>query len=202
MEPGGDDHPELYTAWEAAGAGRLIDAAEQRGGWNLRVPARLQMHHFASKPTSKKARGNRSSISCWILREDADAHAISEIGFGRIDGDMALIDCARSPPKNLAGAERSRSIHAEPSHFIRRRLAQQTPWKSPFSMARPIGTSTNWSREASFDADGLRWRGATLCALITHPSRPTRTYAFWREYGEMLRGRYDAGSATRARKSG
>jgi hypothetical protein len=199
MEPGGDDHPELYTAWEAAGAGRLIDAAEHEVEWNLRVPARLQMHHFASKPTIQK--GTWQPLIHIVLgfsAEDGDAHAYQRDRLGRIDGDMALIELCSVAAKNLAVPSDRDRFMPERIAFIRRRLAS-----NPVEIAVFYGTTYRDKYElvagGQFDADGLRWRGATLCALITHPSRPTRTYAFWREYGEMLRGRYDAGSATRAR---
>jgi len=82
--------------------------------------------------------------------------------------------------------------------FIGRQLAS-----NPVRIAVFYGTTyrDKYERVAGgrFDADGLRWHGATLCALITHPSRPTKTYAFWREYGEMLRRLYDAGNAAPAR---
>lgn len=39
-----------------------------------------------------------------------------------------------------------------------------------------------------FDADRMRWSGGTLCALIPHPSRPTKSYSHWRSVGEHLKG--------------
>lgn len=39
----------------------------------------------------------------------------------------------------------------------------------------------------AFDAEGFRWSRNTLCALITHPSRPTKKYSYWFAYGKRLR---------------
>ena len=54
-EPGGDDHPELYSAWEACGGGPLIDAACHEREWNLRVPHDLQTSYFAQRPKIQRS---------------------------------------------------------------------------------------------------------------------------------------------------
>src|SRR5665213_4104151 len=93
MEPGGDDHPELYTSWEAAGGTSLIDAAVHEEQWNLRVPTQLQMHHFAPKPVIQKGTWQPLiHIALGFIGEDADGHAYQRDRLGRFAGDMALIE--------------------------------------------------------------------------------------------------------------
>jgi hypothetical protein len=201
MEPGGDDHRELYTAWEAAGGESLIDAAEHEDQWNLRVPANLQMHHFTSKPVIQKATWQPLiQVVLGYTGKHADSHAYQRDRLGRADGDMALIELCSVAAKNLAVPGDREQFMAERIAFIGQQLAS-----NPVEIAVFYGTSYRDKYEqvagGQFDANGLRWRGATLCALIAHPSRPTRSYAYWREYGEMLRRRHDAGNVSAATES-
>jgi hypothetical protein len=200
MEPGGDDHPELYTAWQAAGGGSLIDAAEHEEQWNLRVPAHLQMHHFATKPVIQK--GTWQPLIYIVLGfngEDADSHTYQRDRLGRARGDMALIELCSVAAKNLAiPGDRDRFM-PERIDFIKRQLKTNAVEIAVF-----YGTTYREKYEqiaGRFNRDGLRWRGRTLCALINHPSRPSRKYAYWRVYGEMLRKVYEAGSGLAATES-
>jgi hypothetical protein len=190
MEPGGDDHPELYTAWEAAGGGSLIDAAAHEEQWNHRVPPHLQMHHFASKPTIQKGTWQPLiHIVLGFTGENADSHAYQRDRLGRADGDMALIELTSVAARNLAVPSDRDRFMPERIAYIGRQLAA-----NPVKIAVFYGVTYREKYEqvagGPFNADGLRWRGSALCALITHPSRPTHTYAYWREYGERLRSVY------------
>jgi hypothetical protein len=102
--------------------------------------------------------------------------------------------------KNLAVRGDREQFMAQRIAFIGQQLAS-----NPVEIDEFYGTSYRDKYEqiagGRFDANGVRWRGATLCALIAHPSRPTRSYAYWREYGEMLRRRYDAGNVSAATES-
>jgi hypothetical protein len=192
MEPGGDDHPELYTTWEASGGDRLIDAAEHEEQWNLRVPTHLQMRHFASKPVIQKGTWQPLiHIVLGFTGEDADAHAYQRDRLGRAGGDMALIELSSVAAKSLAVPGDRDRFMSERIDFIRRQLD-----KNPIEIAVFYGTTYRDKYEqiaGRFDGDGLQWHGRTLCTLINHPSRPTRTYAYWRAYGGMLRKVYETG---------
>jgi len=194
MEPGGDDHPDLYTSWEACGSGSLVDAARHEDEWNKIVPADLQMHHFATKPTIQ--RGTWQPLIHIVLgftNSNEDPHSYQRDKLGRVHGKTALIELSSVASPALSPQSLKRPYEAERIAAIRQHLESETPGPE-LVVFYGITYAKQYSEVAGgpFDKDGFRWNGSTLCALIKHPARPTRTYRYWREFGETLRRMVDA----------
>lgn len=189
MEPGGTDHPELYTSWEACGAGKLIDAKRHEDEWNARVPATLQMHHFAEKPQIQKSTWQPLiHILIGFTGSNENAHQYQRDKLGRADGDMALIELSSIASKSLSSPRERERYQSKRIDVIRGQLENAMPTPM-FAVFYGTTYTMQYSRIAGgpFDSDGLRWNGGTLCALTMHPSRPTRTYAYWTDFGRRLR---------------
>ncbi len=78
MEPGGDDHPEIYTSWKRCGGGSLIDAKLHEDEWNALVAEDLRTRHFAEVP--KIQTGTWQPLIHLLLGftgSDEDAHFLS-----------------------------------------------------------------------------------------------------------------------------
>lgn len=194
MEPGGTDHAELYTSWEACGGGSLIGAKRHEEEWNRRVPIDLQMHHFAEKPEIQKGTWQPLiHILLGFLDSAQDAHLYQRDELGRADGDMALIELSSLASKSLSVPGERRRYESQRIEAIRAHLVDSEP-KPIFALFYGTTYREQYSAIAggSFEADGFRWNGSTLCALITHPARPARTYAYWAEYGRRMRQVVDA----------
>lgn len=187
MEPGGTDHPELYTSWAACGAQPLIDAKAHEDEWNLRVPVELQTHYFAEKPQIQKSTWQPLiHIILGFTGSSEDPHAYQRAKLGRADRETALIELSAIAARSIsdpADREQYRSERIEKLH------KELTCWKPELALFYG-GYADDYSRIAGhlFDASGVCWNGPTLCALIAHPAaRPTRSYAYWMEYGRRLR---------------
>ena len=194
MEPGGADHPDLYTSWEACGSGSLIDAAQHEDEWNKLVPADLQMHHFDTKTVIQ--RGTWQPLIHIVLGftgSNEDSHIYQRDKLGRAGGKTALIELSSVASTTLSSQDVERPYEAERIIDIRQHLEHEKP-----GPAFVVFYGTTYTRQYSevaggqFDEDGFRWNGTTLCALIKHPARPTRSYQYWRDYGEKLRDLVDA----------
>jgi len=93
MEPGGTDAPEIYTAWEACGAGSLIDLKCHESEWNARVPPNLQTHYFAEKPRIQKSTWQPLiHILLGFTGRTDDPHLYQRDRLGRAEGETALIE--------------------------------------------------------------------------------------------------------------
>lgn len=189
MEPGGTDHSALYTSWEACGGGPLIDAKKHEEEWNARVPATLQTHYFADKPQIQKSTWQPLiHVLLGFIGSAEDPHLYQREKWGRIEGETALIELSAPAFANIS-VQGDRGQHeSKRIEVIREKLESAKPKPR---LAVFYGVSYQDKYEAivgrSFGDNGLSWNGSTLCALTTHPSRPTRSYEYWTEYGRELR---------------
>lgn len=187
MEPGGRDHPELYTAWEAAGGSALVDAARHEDEWNRLVPPHLQMRHFWQKPVIQRTTWQPLiHIVLGFTRSADDPHLYQRDRLGRLCGDTALIEISPIASQKLSESLKDSSVLQGRIKVIRQELVA-----NPVTFAVCYGTRYRKRYEelagGPFDTEGFRWSGNTLCALITHPSRPTKKYSYWFAYGKRLR---------------
>jgi hypothetical protein len=194
MEPGGTDHPALYTSWEACGGGPLIDAKRHEEEWNARVPAALRTHYFADKPKIQKSTWQPLiHILLGFTGSNEDAHLYQRDKWGRIKGETALIELSVPAFANISVKGDRGQYELERIDIIRKHLEKD---ESIPTLAVFYGKSYQAQYEeiagGPFDKDGFRWNGSILCALTTHPSRPTRTYEYWTEYGKRLRQNVEA----------
>jgi hypothetical protein len=187
MEPGGTDHPELYTSWEACGSEPLIDAKQHEDEWNARVSADLQMHFFAGKPAIQKGTWQPLiHILLGFTGSAQDPHLYQRDKLGRSDGETALIELSAIAAPSI-GIQSDRETHrADRIKTIREKLESTEPKLVVF-----YGTTyrDQYAEIAggSFDDDGFRRNGRTLCALISHPARANKSYAYWTQLGERMR---------------
>ena len=103
MEPGGDDHPEIYTSWAACGKSGLIDTKMHEDEWNRRVAPELRTRWFAERPAIQ--RGTWQPLIHVVLGytgSDEDAHAYQRDKLGRADGETALIEASPTAYKSLS----------------------------------------------------------------------------------------------------
>jgi hypothetical protein len=117
----------------------------------------------------------------------ARAHLYQRDKWGRVDRETALIELSPAAFESIAfDGDRGR-YESERIGVIRSNLEDEHA-KPIFAVFYGVKYRRQYQEVAGgpFE-DGFRWNGSTLCALITHPSRPTRTYAYWTEYGRRLR---------------
>jgi hypothetical protein len=111
--------------------------------------------------------------------------------WGRADSDTALIELSAIASRSFAVPGDRETYQTQRIDALRQHLEKDAPQLAVF-----YGTTyaDQYARIAggAFDSDGLRFSGQTLCALITHPARPTHTYEYWTEYGRKLRKATDA----------
>jgi hypothetical protein len=153
----------------------------------------LRTQYFAEKPKIQKSTWQPLiHIVLGFTRSVEDAHLYQRDKVGRCNGDMALIELSSIASKSLSDPADRERYQLDRIEAVRNQLEHR---KSKPVLAVFYGTTytRQYSRIAGgpFDADGFRWNGRTLCALTTHPSRPTRTYAYWTEYGRRLREMVD-----------
>jgi hypothetical protein len=195
MEPGGEDAPELYLAWKAAGGASLVDAAVNEAAWNERVSADLRTHYFSPGGTIQRSTWQPLiHILLGFTGDTDDPHEYQWKRFGRTtDGETAVIELAAGAAKNLSIATDREEHRAERIERISKELQNHAP---RFALFYGLSYSDDYEKIAggTFDPDGFRWSGKTLCALTGHPARPTKTYAYWTEYGKKLRARFDSGA--------
>lgn len=185
MEPGGSDDPELYTSWQACGATSLIDAKRHEEERNARVPYDRQTRYFAEKPKIQKSTWQPLiQILFGFTGCAEDPHLYQRDRLGRVDGDTALIELSAAAHPNIASPGERENL-SERAAIILDQLKAYRP-----SLAVFYGLSYRSHYEGiagTFNDSGFCWNGATLCALTPHPSRPTRSYAYWFAYGQHLR---------------
>lgn len=187
MEPGGTDHPELYTSWEACGSKPLIDAKRHEDEWNARVPVDLQVHFFAENPVIQKGTWQPLiHILLGFTGSTDDPHLYQRDKLGRSDGDTAFIELSAVAAPGIGTPSDREAYREDRIKAIRDKLESKRPKLVVF-----YGTTyrDQYAEIAggSFENDGFQWNGQTLCALIPHPARANKTYAYWTELGERMR---------------
>ncbi|MDP9110536.1 MAG: hypothetical protein M3M96_02755 [Candidatus Eremiobacteraeota bacterium] len=189
MEPGGTDHAELYTSWDACGGGQLIDAKCHEDEWNRRVGPELRTRYFAEVPRIQKSTWQPLiHILLGFTGRNEDPHHFQRDQWGSANGDVALIELSPIASRSLSASRDRERYQSGRIEAIRGHLENVKP-KPALALFYGKSFEKQYSQIAggAFDGDGVRWNGATLCALTPHPSRPTRSYVHWTEYGRMLR---------------
>jgi len=103
-----------------------------------------------------------------------DVRAYQRDRLGRRDGQTLLVEVSSVNASSLSVPVLEREAHrAERIATIRRRILEHEPEFVVFYGRRYANAYAEIAGD-SFDADGYRWAGPTLCALVRHPvSRPT-----------------------------
>jgi hypothetical protein len=192
MEPGGTNHPELYTSWEASGGGPMIDAKRHEDEWNARVSHDLQTRYFAENMQVQRGTWQPLiHILSGFTNSAEDPHHYQRDKWGRAGGEIALIELSSIASRDLSVPGDREKYQTSRIDAIRQHLIDDKPQLVVF-YGKTYDEQYAAIAGGSFDGDDVCWSGTTLCALTAHPSRPTKSYEFWTDYGRRLRKVVDA----------
>jgi hypothetical protein len=184
MEPGGTDLDEIYASWERLSSPPLLDAKAHEDDCNAHLPEHLQTHYFAEKP--KIQRGTWPALIHIVLgytQSDEDPHLYQRDKLGSHNGDTALLEISAIAAKDIS-VPTERKYRKQRADFLGDQVLAHQP---EFVVCYGLRYRDLYETIAGgpFD-DGFRWRENTLCALIPHPARANKAYAYWREFGLQL----------------
>ena len=188
LEPGGTERPEWPEVWETRYAGaEVIDGRGEAGD-----------------PDHARWFGPNASLQdTWgpLIRTRLSYAGMSA-------DDRACIEYQRSHFVSASGAEavlelsayaaRGMRVKVPRGKYIKMRVARITELLDLHGPEIVVCYGRSRRRQfesicgGAFDADGLRWRGATLCALTLHPKPQFRTAEppqFWINLGAEMRRR-------------
>jgi hypothetical protein len=175
MEPGGEDDARVYETWYELGAPELLDLKTHSEKCE---DMRWLVEHPPLQATWKQlirmALGYEGAPS-----GTEDVRCYQRDRLGRSDADTLLIELSavNAPSLSVHVAERE-SHRADRIATIRRRMDEHTP---TFVVFYGVTYRAEYEKVvgAAFNADGYRWHGNTLCALVRHPAARSSSPASW-----------------------
>jgi len=188
LEPGGTERPEWPEVWESRyGAGEVIDGRGEVGDPD-------HARWFGPNASLQNTWGPLISTRLSYAGKPADADsclAYQKSVFVEGNGGEAVLELSAYAAKGLhveVPREKYISIRVK-------RITELLEERKPeivvcYGLTRRRDFETICGGQ--FDADGLRWRGATLCALTLHPKpqfRAPEPAQFWINLGAEMRRR-------------